>query len=142
VAERQGQYWVVDMQRDRLDAKGVEDLIAQTARLDGKGVDIWIGEEPGSSGKAVVADYQRRVLRGYPAFGKRETGSKIERAKPASAAASVGNVALVAGTWNAAFLDPQGDICRFPFGAHDDVVDALSGAVNVLSEELKQAGTW
>lgn len=142
VAERGGQYWIVDMQRARLSAKGVEDLILQTARLDGKAVEVWIGEEPGSSGKAVVADFQRRVLRGYAVYGKRETGSKIERAKIASAAAEAHNIAVVAGRWNADFLDPRGDLCLFPFGAHDDVVDALSGAVNVLSEELKQAGTW
>jgi len=145
VAAHGGQYWVVDMRRERLSAKGVEDLILQTARLDGKGVEIWFGEEPGSSGKAVVSDYQRRVLRGYAVYGKRETGAKTERAKPASAAAEAGNIALVAGSWNADFLETsgeRGDVCLFPFGPHDDVTDSLSGAFNVLNEDRPRAGTW
>ena len=50
----------------------------------------------------------------------RSTGSKPTRAKPASAAAEAGNVCLLAGSWNKAFLD------EVEFGEHDDQIDALS----------------
>jgi predicted phage terminase large subunit-like protein len=142
VAYMAGQYWVLDMQRVRLTPKGVEDLVVQTAALDGKKVEIWIGEEPGSSGKSVVEDYQRRVLPGYAVHGKRETGSKTDRAKPASSAAEAGNIMLMAGGWNTVFLDTHGDVVLFPYGAHDDIVDCLSGAVNALHEPDKRAGAW
>ena len=41
-----------------------------------------------------------------------------------------GNVALLRGHWNAPFLD---EAYAFPDGAHDDQVDAATGAFNALS---------
>jgi predicted phage terminase large subunit-like protein len=119
-----GQFWVVDMQRVRLSPHGVEQLIAQTAALDGHGVEIWLEEEGGASGKSVTATYRQRVLLGYAVRTRHSTGSKGERAKPVSAAAEAGNVRLVQGYWNAAFLE---EVPRFGLaGVHDDIVDALS----------------
>lgn len=139
VAEYHGQYWIIDLQRERLTPKGVEDLVMQTAQLDGRNVDIWLEQEPGSSGKAVIDDYQRRVLRGYAVYAQRPTGSQVERAKPASSAAEAGNIALVEGPWNREFLEELG---LFPGGAHDDQVIALAGGVNVLADTGKLAGAW
>jgi predicted phage terminase large subunit-like protein len=139
VIEKHGQYWIVDMQRARLTPKGVQDLVSQTAQLDGLGVDIWLEQEPGSSGKTVVDQYAREVLRGFPAHAKRSTGSKAERAKPLSSAAEARNVFLVAGAWNAAFLE---EAEHFPVGTHDDQVDAVSAAVEVLTAPVKHYGTW
>jgi predicted phage terminase large subunit-like protein len=139
VATLQGQYWIEDVQRARLSPKGVEDLVRQTAQLDGRTVAIWLEQEPGSSGKAVVEDYQRRVLPGYSVHALRSTGSKIDRAKPASSAAEAGNIALVEAPWNRVFLD---ELALFPQGAHDDQVDTLSGSVLVLSDAPKRAGAW
>jgi predicted phage terminase large subunit-like protein len=136
VGEKGGQYWVLDMCRDRLTPKGVEDLVVQTATLDGPRVTIHIEQEPGSSGKTVIEDYQRRVLRGYSVYGLRSTGSKVDRAKPASAAAEARNISLMQAPWNSAFLD---EVALFPGESHDDIVDALSGAVSVLVP-LKRAG--
>jgi predicted phage terminase large subunit-like protein len=55
----------------------------------------------------------------------RSTGSKVERANPLSAQAEAGNIKLIQGPWIGAFLD---ELCAFPEGAHDDQVDATSGA--------------
>jgi hypothetical protein len=50
-------------------------------------------------------------------------GSKVQRAEPFAAAVEAGNVLLVRGAWNDAFVDE----CRaFPAGAHDDQVDATA----------------
>ena len=55
---------------------------------------------------------------------------KIERVNPWLARAEQGKVVLVRGEWNAAFLD---EVMAFPEGQHDDQVDAVSGAVQMLS---------
>jgi predicted phage terminase large subunit-like protein len=128
MAEQNGQYWIVDMQRIRTSPQGVEALIAQTARRDGK-TEIVLEQEPGSSGQYVLDHYRRTVLKGYAVRGIRSTGSKVERAKPLSSATEAGNVFLVHGAWNAAFLAEAED---FPFGTHDDYVDATSLALNAL----------
>jgi predicted phage terminase large subunit-like protein len=130
VAEWCGQYTLLDMQHARLSPKGVEMLIRQTAGLDGPTVDIWFEQEPGSSGKALVDHYQRDVLKGFAVRALRSTGSKVERAKPASAAAEAGNLSLLHGPWNATFL---AEAQAFPLGKHDDQVDALSAAVLILA---------
>jgi len=55
---------------------------------------------------------------------------KIARCLPWLARAEQGKVALVRGNWNAAAID---EFCSFPEGLHDDQVDAVSGAVTMLS---------
>jgi predicted phage terminase large subunit-like protein len=139
MAEKGGQYWIVDMRRFRASPKGVEDRIEQTAAEDGVGVEVWLEQEPGSSGKATVSHYQRNVLKGYTVKGNRETGSKTERAKPLASAAEAGNVMVVKGDWNKDFLDEVED---FPVCAHDDQVDSASGAQRSLTSKRKHSGTW
>lgn len=125
-----GQYWILHMRRERLSPKGVEDMIAQQAALDGRAVDIWLEQEPGASGKAVIDHYQRQVLPGYSVHGLRPSGSKTERARPLSSAAEAGNVCMLEGVWNSDLLD---ELALFPIVAHDDQVDACSGALSVLA---------
>lgn len=139
LGEWRGQYWIIDVQRCRLSPKQVEDRILQTAHLDGKTVTIAMEQEPGSSGKTVIEDYQRRVLKGFVVRGQRSTGPKTARATPPASAAEAGNIFLVDGTWNSPFLAV---LEQFPFGTHDDDVDALSGAFEALSVPVKRAGTW
>jgi predicted phage terminase large subunit-like protein len=55
---------------------------------------------------------------------------KVARCLPWLARAEQGKVALVRGAWNAAFLD---EVCAFPEVPHDDMVDAVSGAVQMLA---------
>jgi predicted phage terminase large subunit-like protein len=133
MGEQSGQFSVIDMVRERCSPGDVERLAQQTAAQDGRAVEIWIGQEPGSSGKYVVSDFQRRVLRGYAVYSQRETGSKAERAKPVSSAAQAGNVLLVEGPWVRDFLE---EVCHFPDPAyHDDIVDCLSGAHWALTRQ-------
>ena len=40
-------------------------------------------------------------------------------------------MAFVRGSWNAAWLD---EVCAFPETEHDDQVDAVSGAVQMLGQ--------
>jgi len=126
-----GQFWVLDVQRVRLSAFGVDSLVAQTAALDGTHVDIWLEEEGGASGKAVTATYRRQVLTGYAVHTWHSTGSKGQRAKPFASAAEAGNVFLVRAPWNGAYLD---ELHHFgQRGWHDDQVDASAGAHYALT---------
>ena len=86
--------------------------------------------EGGASGKNTAFHYARLVLPGIDFLTIPSTGSKVERARPASAAVNNGLVHLVDGPWLTDFLD---EVAQFPTaGVHDDQVDAFSGALSVL----------
>jgi predicted phage terminase large subunit-like protein len=127
-ATADGLFYVEDVQHLQGSPRQVEQTITQTAAVDGKQVRIRGEQEPGASGKA-LAEYYVRLLVGYDVRFAPATGPKEVRAAPVAAQAEAGNVKLVRGPWNAAFLD---EVCEFPHGAHDDQVDALSGAFGEL----------
>ena len=87
-------------------------------------------EEPGSSGKNTIAMYGRYVLLGYPFYGDKPTGGKIERARPASSACEHDSVYLIRGSWTKKFLN---ELIGFPVGQHDDMVDAFTGAFSKIA---------
>lgn len=132
---RDNTLYITDVRRTRDTPLNIKRLVRQTAELDGYGVPAAIEHEGGSSGKAVIDDYIRTVLFGYSCYGVYPKGDKVERARPLSAMAEAGNVKLVRGEWNRAFLD---EIEAFPFGAHEDQVDAASGAYH----ELAATSSW
>jgi predicted phage terminase large subunit-like protein len=134
----QGRYWILDVQRTRGRPHQVDQLLQQTAALDGRAVPIRWEEEGGASGKRTTDDLQRRVLVGYDANGVRATGDKYTRMRPLASAAEAGNVCLLQGAWNAAFLD---EVCDIPRGAHDDQGDAAAGAQAFLAAPTR-AGVW
>ena len=134
IAEKDGIYYIVDIKKTRTTPKGVEALIRQTAELDGKKVTIYMEQEPGSSGVNTIDHYRRRILAGFTFYGNKTTGSKEMRANPLSSAAEAGNVKLVRGPWINDFLD-EAEI--FPNGAHDDQVDAVSGAFEMLTRRIR-----
>lgn len=131
-----GVYYVCDVVRFRDTPAVVEKRIKQTAVVDRdrpefRDVEIGIEEERGSSGILLADHYSRNVLRGFNFRSSKTSGDKEVRANPVSAAAEMGNIAIVKGPWLTAFLD---EIEAFPQGSHDDQVDALSGSFSVLSE--------
>lgn len=125
-----GTIFIEDMVRDRRSPGPIEELIEQTAQLDGRSFPVVTEEEPGSSGKFVTDHFGRTILLGWDYRGRKATGDKATRAKPLAAAAYAGNVKIVKGRWNAAFLD---EINAFPDWDHDDQVDAASGAFAELT---------
>jgi predicted phage terminase large subunit-like protein len=134
LSEYHGVYYIEDMKRIQGTPLSVEDLVRQTAELDGYEVPVYIEQEPGASGVHTIDHYQRHVLKGFTCKGLRTTGSKIERARPVSSAAEAGNIKLVMGTWINTFLD---EIEAFPNGSHDDQVDTVSGAFEVLRHSTR-----
>jgi predicted phage terminase large subunit-like protein len=132
LGEKDGIYYICNMQRIRGTPLEVENLVKQTAMLDTTAITIYQEQEPGASGKSAVDHYRREVLNGFDFHEDKKASSKELRARPVSAAAEAGNVKLVKGSWNSDFLD---EIEAFPEGDHDDQVDAVSGAFEKLSFE-------
>lgn len=125
---RDGRYYIGHSVRDRVDPNGVEDLLKKTAAADTKSVKIGVPQDPGQAGKFQVA-YLARLLDGFTITSTPETGDKIVRFSPFSAQAKAGNVYIVEGEWNDAYLSV---LEAFPESAHDDDVDATSRAFQMF----------
>lgn len=120
---------VLDVRRLQGSPAEVEAAIKETARLDGAGVVISLPQDPGQAGAAQIALLSRGLV-GFRIISSPEREAKLVRAMPAATQVDAGNLALVAGGWNDAFL---AEMREFPHGGHDDHIDALSRAVNSLA---------
>lgn len=131
---KQGFLYIEDLIRFRYTTGLTEKMIENTATLDGKKTHVYIEQDPGSAGKSVVDHYSRDILPNNIVYGNRITGNKINRSMLVSSRAEKGHVFLVMGEWTQKFLD---ELELFPDGTHDDQVDAVSGAIDVLTNKLK-----
>ena len=126
---KDGRYYVEDVKHGRWSTFEREHIIRQTAEQDGKEVQIIIEQEPGSAG-IDSARYTIQNLAGFKVKSERATGSKVERAEPFASQVEAGNVYLVTGEWNKAYINQHHN---FPKTKLKDMVDASSGAFNWLS---------
>jgi len=69
------------------------------------------------------------MLRGFTVISRSITRNKVTMAEPAAALWQQGNIEVVRGDWNEEVLS---EFEQFPEGRHDDLVDAISGAVHSL----------
>ncbi len=129
---------IADIKRVQLTPGGVEELVIATAHEDTKNTKILIGQEPGSSGKAVVHNFASK-LKGFSVEGIRETGSKFVRAQPFFAAAEHSFVSIVRGPYVAPFIS---ELTSFPSGEHDDQVDTVSTGYNKVFDAKKTGGAF
>ncbi|GAN76369.1 phage terminase large subunit TerL [Acidisphaera rubrifaciens HS-AP3] len=128
VRERSGRFVVLDVIRFRGSPHEVIEQIRAAAFRDGPSVSIGIPQDPGQAGRMQVTAIAG-ALAGYRVQTSRETGSKEVRALPVVAQAEAGNIAIVKGLWNQAFL---AELQEFPGGRFDDQVDALARAFGML----------
>jgi predicted phage terminase large subunit-like protein len=128
-ADGLGTYFVEDVRRIRGTPKQVKDLVRATANEDGRATAVWVEREGGASG-VIVGDDFLDLLAGYNYHSEHPTGPKAERARPLAAQAEGGAVKLLRGGWNRDFLN---EIEAFPFGKHDDQVDAAALAFAKLA---------
>ena len=133
VAFNEGVYTIENIIRLRGTPHEVESIMASTAAQDGINISVRWEEEPGSSGKIVTDHLRRRVLAGYDAKGIRSTGAKQERWRILASAAEAGNIYLKRGNWVSDFIDES---AAAPTGAHDDQLDAVTGAVLEVSKPV------
>jgi predicted phage terminase large subunit-like protein len=122
-------FYVVDVVRGQWETHTRDTRIRNTAEMDGIKVRVRGSQDPGSAG---VSDAQafRRLLAGFTVNTERETGDKQTRADPFSAQINGGNVWIVRGVWNSAFIE---EYRAFPSGTNDDQVDAGANGFNELT---------
>lgn len=124
--------WVVeDVRHGQWPAAERNAIIRQTAALDAQRghVRTVIEQPPGiakESTEAIVL-----ALAGYAVAADPVRGDKVSRAEPLAAQWQAGNVRVCRGDWTRAYLD---ECASFPFGRHDDQVDATAGAFRQLTE--------
>ena len=129
--DQQGCYTVEDVRRGQWSPAENEQAIARCAAFDPPDTAVYVEQEPGSAGQAYISHLARNVLPGHNLRGLPATGDKQSRAAPLSAAVSNGIMGIVKAGWNRELLD---ELNAFPQGVHDDQVDALAHAYNLLSQ--------
>ncbi len=132
MAEYHGTYYVEDVVRGQWSAHQREEIIHKTIKRDtqlyGKYV-AYIEQEPGSGGKE-SAEHTIKKNAGYRIKADRPTGDKDARLLPFADQAEAGNVLLVSGLWNHAWLE---EMTAIPNGTFRDQGDATAGAFNKLT---------
>jgi predicted phage terminase large subunit-like protein len=122
---------VADVVRGKWTWSERDTVIRQTAEADRWRSNCRVAEivieHPGGSGGVQVAEIVVSSLAGFNVSIDPPTQDKVTRAGPLSAQWAAGNVDLVAGPWNAAYLDRMEN---FPGLPDKDDTDASSGAFN------------
>lgn len=130
-----GRFIVGDVMRFKGGPHDVAQTIVAVARADGAGVPVCLPQDPGQAGKMQVA-WLAGHLAGFRVIASPETGAKLIRAQPVAAQVAAGNMALLRGAWNQAFLD---ELEEFPLGRRDDQVDALARGFGTLAAPVAVA---
>lgn len=123
--------YILHMYRVRKSPVMVKDDIIQNSKLDGHNTTIRLEAE--NAGR-VQLDYLLREpeLRHFTIDAVSPVGDKFTRATPFASRVNAGMVRMLRGPWNRSLLD---ELAMFPMAAHDDQVDALSGAYDGVNIE-------
>lgn len=124
-----GRYVIKHVERFRSDPRDVDKRLKNVTIQDGKHVVVRLAQDPGQAGKSQV-HAQKTMLAGYTVRSKTVTGDKATRARPLATQVEAGNVLLLRGEWNDAFLT---ECENFPEGLFKDQVDAAADAFDELS---------
>lgn len=133
-----GLFYVCDSKRGQWNTADRDREKRQTAELDGRDVKHKGEQEPGSGGKEAAENFIR-LFAGFSVSVEKVSGSKELRADPFSSQVNAGNVRLLRGTWNQAYIE---ELRTFPNGKHDDQVDASSLAFNALNVDTSGTITF
>lgn len=130
-----GTLYVVDVTREKGEWPDIRKSIIERALQEPRTV---IGIEESLHGLAGLQELRREpILANITFHGVQARGDKRARAMPWAARAEQGKFALLRGDWNRIFLD---ECVSFPIGAHDDMIDAVSGAVHMIGARSMQWG--
>jgi predicted phage terminase large subunit-like protein len=132
-----GRIYVENVVRFRGSPLEVRRTMKTTADQDGKAVQIDFPQDPGQAGKAQAQDIagdfpQNRV------YYSPESGSKETRQDAPAAQAEAGNVYIVRGQWNQAFIE---ELTAFPTGDFDDQADAFARAYHRVAGKKGKVGS-
>lgn len=139
---------IVDVRRARREDEQVRSFLGEARDADrvtvGRRFAVRMEQEPGASGKALVATYKREVFTGWDFDGRASSRNKRQKAQPLADALDAGNVYIlrrydeassehVRPSWASAFLDECDDFEED--AEHDDMVDAVAGAYTDLAAD-------
>ena len=116
-----GVLYILDVRGDRMTPDPMQAFIASTAQEDGFDCFQAIPKDP-AAGAVLEAELSKK-LHGYTFEFSPQPANKVRYAQPLAAQAQAGNVRLVRGPWNKAFIR---EATTFPSGRHDDQIDAAS----------------
>ena len=140
-----GESLLLHVKRFRVEVAARDALIEQTATEDlqryGRGkVTYWIEKQAGISGDDATRQLVKRLqAHGIAVYTEHPTGSKTERATPLASAALASNVLL--GPDRDGWRDPfRLEAADFPFGKHDDQIDAAAAGYAKLSTPQNTVG--
>lgn len=134
--DRAGRIIVLHAEAVRRSPGGVDDYIKAMVKADGGSVIHSFPQDPGSAGKHLINYIARELAQGARFRSSPEMKKKTARAEPFASQVEHKNVYLVRGAWNEAFM---AELIEFPFGLHDDLVDATSRAYDALLQTSKVA---
>jgi predicted phage terminase large subunit-like protein len=129
-----GYYYIADAFAERMGTARRDARIRSTAQNDGLATLQRLPQDPGAAGKSQAAAFVR-LLAGFNVKTAPVTGDKTTRADPFSSQVNAGNVRMLQGEWNAAFIE---ELRQFPDGKHDDLVDAAADAFEELAQPVWQ----
>lgn len=122
-----GVLYIEDVTRVKAEWPDVQKLIIKTALMEPGTI---LGIEEALHGLAGLQELRRRPeLITTTIRGIRVDRDKKTRAMPWAARAEAGKCVIIRGDWNQTFLD---EVVSFPVGRHDDMIDAVSGAVGMI----------
>ena len=127
--KKTGHIVVMDIVRGRYGPAEGDTVLQVTTHHDGRRCIVREEQEPGASGKKVIAAHVI-LLVGYDYAGVRSTGDKATKAKPFSVQVDNKKVWLLEGEWNTTYL---AELTMFPKGKHDDQVDSSVIAFNEIA---------
>lgn len=130
-----GTFVVGDLQSMRDTPGRVQNLIKVVAKIDTYATRICAQQDPGSAGVEEAESFTN-MLSQYDVRTRTFSKDKVTRAKAVSAAAENGKIKVYKAKWNKEFFD---ELESFPEGAHDDIVDTLSGAYNEMENVFSTA---
>jgi predicted phage terminase large subunit-like protein len=134
--DKSGIYYVEHIHAGQWESAERNRQMRLTAETDGREVKIIVPEDPGSAGKDSARAFIT-LLAGFPVKAVRETGNKAVRADPFAAQVNAGNVRLVRGDWNRAYVEELRQFTGAD-GGKDDRVDASSGGFSALARPTVQ----
>lgn len=127
-----GRYVVLDVSRFRKEWGEVQPEIVRVAQNDGAQIPIGI-EEVAYMSRAVQELLIDGRMHRYSVTGVKPDKDKLTRARAFEARVNAGLVDVYRGAWSGSYID---ELCSFPFAAHDDQVDATTGAYLMLEQSV------
>jgi predicted phage terminase large subunit-like protein len=134
VGESERMFYVVNVKRFREEPYKRDLRIRGTARTDGKDITVWFQRDPGQAGKSQIFTFQRDVLPEFLVEGDPKRTSKVIDWEFIAQKLEAGLVKIVKGPWNMEMETEFCELTRDDQHAHDDMADAVSGALRVLAE--------